>query len=154
MGKKLQTTQVLEKNIFRHFPVSQQMLRRLKGTLSEHDLKNVTSFDVMTAHVWQARTKAMIEVEQIPPQQLLSVLYAIDIRNRISPELPDGYCGNAIMSGCAQATAQEIWENKLSFCVKKVQVCAFFGLQNLMHVFFHIIHYLKNILFSRKQMIG
>ena len=68
--------------------------RAMEGGL----LSKVSTFDALSGHVWQARTKA-IERE---PTQLAQLQFAVDIRDRIEPPLPKQFCGNGIYSACAR----------------------------------------------------
>ena len=62
------------------------------------ELSKASTFDALSGHVWQARTKA-IESGPLQPAQLL---YAVDIRERVHPPLPKQFCGNGIYSACAR----------------------------------------------------
>jgi len=88
-----------------------------KRALEGGVVKKASTFDALSAHVWQARTKAM----NSEPTELAQLLYAVDIRDRLDPPLPKGFMGNAIYSGCARATCEEIRSGPLSFCVQLIQ---------------------------------
>ncbi|XP_043725396.1 alcohol acyltransferase 9-like [Telopea speciosissima] len=70
-----------------------------------------TSFEVLTAHVWRCWARAL----QLPGTQTLRLLFSVDIRNRVKPNLPEGYYGNGLVLGCAQAGAKELVENGLGW---------------------------------------
>lgn len=69
-----------------------------------------TAFEVLAAHIWRSWARSL----KLPPNQTLKLLFSINVRKRIKPNLPAGYYGNAFVLGCAQATAGELGEKKLS----------------------------------------
>ncbi|XP_058781884.1 alcohol acyltransferase 9 [Vicia villosa] len=70
-----------------------------------------TSFEVLAAHVWRSWARAMV----FPPNQILKLLFSVNVRNRFKPGLPDGYYGNAIVMACAQASARELGERGIGY---------------------------------------
>ena len=62
------------------------------------ELSKASTFDALSGHVWQARTKAI----ESAPLQLAQLSYAVDIRERMNPPLPKQFCGNGIYSACAR----------------------------------------------------
>jgi len=58
-----------------------------------------SSFEATVAHVWRARTKAVFE----SPNEISSVLFAVDLRSKMSPPLPHGFMGNTVISASANA---------------------------------------------------
>lgn len=68
-----------------------------------------TAFEVLAAHIWRSWARSL----KLPPNQMLKLLFSINVRKRIKPNLPAGYYGNAFVLGCAQATAGELAEKKL-----------------------------------------
>jgi len=76
-----------------------------------------SSFEAIVAHVWRARTKAVFN----SPNEISSVLFVVDIRAKMSPPLPDGFMGNAVVSASVSAQVVDMDEKPFSFCVKKVR---------------------------------
>ncbi|KAG5558019.1 hypothetical protein RHGRI_008055 [Rhododendron griersonianum] len=70
-----------------------------------------TSFEVLSAHVWRSWARAL----NLPPKQVLKLLFSINVRNRVKPSLPAGYYGNAFVLGCAQTSAKELTEKGLGY---------------------------------------
>ncbi|KAJ8764153.1 hypothetical protein K2173_005066 [Erythroxylum novogranatense] len=70
-----------------------------------------TSFEVLSAHVWRSWARAL----NLPPNQMLKLLFSINIRNRVKPSLPSGYYGNAFVLGCAQASVKDLSEKGLGY---------------------------------------
>lgn len=98
---------------FRTFPFSSDMISRLK----ENAKMKCSSFEAIVAHLWRARTKAVFD----NPNDVSSVLFAVDIRSKMSPPLPHGFMGNAVISASASARVVDIDEKPFSFCVEKVR---------------------------------
>ncbi|CAN0909772.1 Alcohol acyltransferase 9 [Linum grandiflorum] len=93
---------------------------------SQDELKRVatttffTSFEVLAAHVWRSWARSM----DFPRNQTLKLLFSVNIRDRVNPNLPAGYYGNAFVLGCAEMNAEEITEKGLghvAMLVKKAK---------------------------------
>ncbi|RZS17827.1 hypothetical protein BHM03_00050037 [Ensete ventricosum] len=76
-----------------------------------------SSFEAVVAHLWRARTKAVFD----DPLEISSVLFAVDVRSKVSPPLPRGFTGNAVITASASARAAELGERPLCFAVKRVR---------------------------------
>ncbi|KAJ9539817.1 hypothetical protein OSB04_026323 [Centaurea solstitialis] len=95
-------------------------LNELKNSItrpSQLSKSSPTSFEVLSAKIWRSWAKAL----SFPPQQILKLVFSIDIRHRVKPSLPTGYYGNAIVLGCAQATAKDLAEKNLSFATELIR---------------------------------
>ncbi|KAI5073354.1 hypothetical protein GOP47_0011367 [Adiantum capillus-veneris] len=105
-------------HLFRTFPLSKPLIDSLKQkALKDGLLSSCSSFDVITALVWKARSIAL-SLDASPPSTLF---FAIDIRSRLEPPLPAHFCGNGVFSAHASATSRELQEMPFSSCVKLVQ---------------------------------
>ncbi|CAL9166400.1 unnamed protein product [Musa hybrid cultivar] len=76
-----------------------------------------SSFEAVVAHLWRARTKAVFD----DPLEISSVLFAVDVRSKMSPPLPRGFTGNAVITASASSGAAELGERPLCFAVKRVR---------------------------------
>lgn len=83
------------------------------------DVPKCSTFEAMVAQIWRARTKAVFSDDDLT--RISSVLFAIDIRSRISPPLPEGFIGNALITARASAPVSDVVASPLSFCVEKVR---------------------------------
>ncbi|KAJ0470827.1 putative omega-hydroxypalmitate O-feruloyl transferase [Helianthus annuus] len=95
-------------------------LTELKNSITQTSqlrLNSVTTFEVLSAHIWRSWAKAL----NFPPSQTLKLLFSIDIRNRVKPSLPTGYYGNAIVLGCAQTTAKDLTEKGLAYATELIK---------------------------------
>ncbi|KAK8921971.1 Omega-hydroxypalmitate O-feruloyl transferase [Platanthera zijinensis] len=98
---------------FNLFCFDPDMIKRLK----EKSGMNCSSFEAMVAHIWIARTKAVF----VDRTKTASVLFAVDIRNKMSPPLPRRFIGNAVITATASARADELSERGFSFGVGLVR---------------------------------
>ncbi|CAL5393638.1 hypothetical protein CsSME_00018719 [Camellia sinensis var. sinensis] len=104
--------------VYNSFQFNQEKIARLKKTAMEDGIiKNCTTFTVLTALVWRARTKAL----KMKPNQQSKLLFAVDGRSKLNPPLPKGYFGNGIVLTCCICNASELIEKPLSFAVEHVQ---------------------------------
>lgn len=76
-----------------------------------------SSFEAIVAHVWRARSKAVFA----DLDDFSAVLFAVDIRSKISPPLPNGFAGNAVVTAFANAKVIDLVEKPFSFCVEKIK---------------------------------
>ena len=80
-------------------------------------IKNCSTFQVVAARIWKARSIAT----NMPMEKISTMLFPVDARKRVVPKLPDGFAGNALVPGFARATVRELVELEDSFHIKKVQ---------------------------------
>ncbi|KAJ6768169.1 HXXXD-TYPE ACYL-TRANSFERASE FAMILY PROTEIN [Salix koriyanagi] len=76
-----------------------------------------TSYEVLSAHVWRSWARAL----NLPSNQILKLLFSINIRNRVKPSVPSGYYGNAFVLGCAQTTAKDLAEKGLGYATMLIK---------------------------------
>lgn len=89
----------------------QNELKRFAASMSLPGVSAYTSFEVVSAHVWRSWARAL----NLPSNQILKLLFSINIRNRVKPSLPSGYYGNAFVLGCAQTTVKNLTEKGLGY---------------------------------------
>ncbi|KAL0367699.1 UNVERIFIED_CONTAM: 3'-N-debenzoyl-2'-deoxytaxol N-benzoyltransferase [Sesamum radiatum] len=70
------------------------------------------------SHIWRARTRAVLGHDR---DQDSTVLFAVDIRDVISPPLPSSFIGNAVITGYARAKARDLVDGPLSYGVEMVR---------------------------------
>ncbi|KAG9138796.1 hypothetical protein Leryth_007426 [Lithospermum erythrorhizon] len=76
-----------------------------------------TMFELLSAHVWRSWANAL----NLPSNQILKMLFSIDIRNRVKPSLPSNYYGNAFVLGCAQTSVRDLIEKGLGYATELVK---------------------------------
>lgn len=100
------------------FVFDAERIGRLKGkAVEEGGVIKCSTFEVLSAFVWRARSKAL----RMAPDQRTKLLFAVDGRSRFNPPLPKGFFGNGIVLTCALCTAEELVEKPLAEGVKRVQ---------------------------------
>lgn len=107
-----------EQIVYKSFKFDLKKVNRLKKQATEDgSIKNCTTFMVLTAHIWRARSKAL----KMKHNQETKLLFAVDGRSKFNPPLPKGYFGNGIYLTCCLCTAGELIEKPLSFAIQNVQ---------------------------------
>ncbi|CAL5363901.1 unnamed protein product [Camellia sinensis] len=86
-------------------------LKRLAMSTGQPSEFPYSSFEVLSAHVWRSWARAL----NLPSNQVLKLLFSINIRNRVKPSLPTGFYGNAFVLGCAQTNAKDLTEKGLGY---------------------------------------
>ncbi|KAK7293139.1 hypothetical protein RJT34_16000 [Clitoria ternatea] len=110
--------QSVEKNQIHVLHLSPQKVASFKKkALKDTNLKNTTTFQVVAAKIWKARSIAT----KMPEDRVSTMLFPVDVRKRVVPELPDGFAGNALVPGFARATVRELKELEDACHIRKVQ---------------------------------
>nr|XP_010936667.1 fatty alcohol:caffeoyl-CoA acyltransferase [Elaeis guineensis] len=76
-----------------------------------------TSFEVLASHVWRAWIKSL----DPPPSLRVKLLFSVNVRKRLKPELPRGYYGNGFVLGCAETSVDQLVTSNAHYGVKLVQ---------------------------------
>ncbi|ESQ28841.1 hypothetical protein EUTSA_v10018535mg [Eutrema salsugineum] len=115
------TAEHLDFNIFK---LSSQQIMRLKEKASEclsSECVRVTGFNVVTALVWRCKALSLVEEEEEKDLEREStILYAVDIRGRLNPQLPSSYTGNAVLTAYAKAKRKALHEEPFGRIVEMV----------------------------------
>ncbi|XP_068486508.1 acyltransferase GLAUCE-like [Phaseolus vulgaris] len=88
-----------------------------KKALEDKTLKSITTFQVVAAKIWKARSIAIGMSEE----KVSTMLFPVDVRKRVVPELPNSFAGNALVPGFARATVKELKELEDGCHIRKVQ---------------------------------
>ncbi|KAI9102213.1 hypothetical protein K1719_023723 [Acacia pycnantha] len=86
-------------------------LKNVAWSMSPLSESSYTSFEVLAAHVWRSWARAL----GFPSNQILKLLFSINVRNRVKPCTPEGYYGNAFVLGCAQSSTKELVQKGLGY---------------------------------------
>lgn len=98
--------------------LSPQKIATLKKKAQEKTtLKNITTFQVVAAKIWKARSIAT----KIEEDKLSTMLFPVDVRKKLVPELPSGFAGNALVPGFTRSSVRELVEQGDDYAIKKVQ---------------------------------
>lgn len=79
--------------------------------------KKCTTFEALASHTWQAWVRSL----NLSQLLIVKLLFSVNIRKRVKPELPQGYYGNGFVLGCAETTVKDLVTNNLCHGVKLVQ---------------------------------
>ncbi|KAF5726584.1 hypothetical protein HS088_TW22G00263 [Tripterygium wilfordii] len=105
-------------NQIRSIYISSHHIANLKkGALKGGKLNNCTTFEVMAAKIWKARSIAT----RMQDEAMSTMLIPVDVRKRVVPQAPNGFAGNALVPAFARAMVREVKEEEDSYLVKKVQ---------------------------------
>ncbi|CAN6283671.1 unnamed protein product [Urochloa humidicola] len=109
--------------VYRSFTLDAGKLERLKRAATGGDgattdaAATCSTFVALTAFVWVARTRAL----GMRPEQRSKLLFAVDVRRRVSPPLPDGFWGNAVVFACCISGAGDLVGGPLSAAASSVR---------------------------------
>lgn len=104
--------------ILASFFISSDVLQSIKQPIAEELKEHCSTFEVLAALAWRARTVAL----GIPLDHTVRLLFAVDVRRVFDPLLADGYYGNASYLACARnTTAGEVVNGSLSHVVKMIK---------------------------------
>lgn len=76
-----------------------------------------TTFEALASHTWRSWVKAL----DLSPSLHVKLLFSVNVRKRLKPEIPQGYYGNGFVLGCAESTVKEVVSGNLHSGVKLVQ---------------------------------
>lgn len=105
--------------VCRTFRVSRGMIERLKkNALGENGGDFAcSSFDVIAAHLWKARTKAL----SVSKEKMVCLQFAVDARNKLMPPLPKGFSGNAFVLASVALTAKQLEEESYKTIIEMIR---------------------------------
>ncbi|KAM7494434.1 hypothetical protein LguiB_029043 [Lonicera macranthoides] len=114
-----------EENLdFKIFSLTSNDLATLKETAKAGDPVcpgvKITGFNVVTAHIWRCKALSSGGHAAENMDRVSTVLYAMDIRQRLKPALPYAYAGNAVLSAYASAQCKELEEGPFYKIVEMV----------------------------------
>ncbi|XP_074272747.1 alcohol acyltransferase 9 [Silene latifolia] len=76
-----------------------------------------TTFEALASHTWKSWVKSL----NLSHLLKVKLIFSVNIRKRVKPELPQGYYGNGFVLGCAETTVKELSTKNVSHGVKLVQ---------------------------------
>lgn len=100
------------------FFFSSDDLQRIKQPIAKELKEHCTTFEVLSALAWRARTIAV----GIPLHADVRLIFGVDVRRVLKPSIADGYYGNTLCLGrVGNITAQEVVSGSLSHTVKMIK---------------------------------
>lgn len=98
-----------------------EQVEKLKKKANEFDIpkgsRPYSRFEAISAHIWKSASKA----RDLEKKQESVLRFNVEIRNRIIPNLPDYYYGNALIQTSAKGYIGEITSKRLSYVAKKIR---------------------------------
>uniref|UniRef100_A0A7N0V559 Uncharacterized protein n=1 Tax=Kalanchoe fedtschenkoi TaxID=63787 RepID=A0A7N0V559_KALFE len=76
-----------------------------------------TAFEALASHTW----RSWVESLALPMNLNVKLLFSINVREKMSHDIPEGYYGNAFVLGCAETTAKQLVNSNLHDGVTLVQ---------------------------------
>nr|KYP36455.1 3'-N-debenzoyl-2'-deoxytaxol N-benzoyltransferase [Cajanus cajan] len=76
-----------------------------------------STFEVLAAHLWKARTKAF----QATKEKLVCLQFAVDIRAKTSPPLPKPFTGNAYVLASIMMPASELEHSSHEVIIERIR---------------------------------
>ncbi|TYH45485.1 hypothetical protein ES332_D11G268300v1 [Gossypium tomentosum] len=110
------TSNPSENTVHRSFSIGPNQVSTLRKLLS-NTLGQCSRFEVLAACIWRCRTIAL----KPHPDEEVRLLCMVNVRSKLSPPLPSGYYGNAVVFPAAITTARKLSQNPLGYAVKLVK---------------------------------
>lgn len=76
-----------------------------------------TTFEALASHTWRSWVRSL----DMAPSLNVKLLFSVNVRKKMSPEIPQGYYGNGFVLGCAQSNVKDLVTANLHHGVKLVQ---------------------------------
>lgn len=76
-----------------------------------------TTFEALASHTWRCWVKSL----DLPPSSPVKLLFSVNVRKRLIPQIPQGYYGNAFVLACAESVVDDVASDNLHRGVKVVQ---------------------------------
>ncbi|GMH23390.1 hypothetical protein Nepgr_025233 [Nepenthes gracilis] len=76
-----------------------------------------TTFEALAAHTWRSWVRSL----NLSPSLNVKLLFSVNVRRKLKPQLPEGYYGNGFVLGCAEAEVKDLITDNLRHGVKLVQ---------------------------------
>ncbi|XP_023535946.1 brassinosteroid-related acyltransferase 1-like [Cucurbita pepo subsp. pepo] len=98
--------------------VSRGMIETLKKkAFGENGGFPCSSFDVIAAHLWKARTKAL----SVSKEKMVCLQFAVDARNKLKPPLPKGFSGNSFVLASVALPAKQLEEESYKTIIEMIR---------------------------------
>ncbi|XP_028085578.1 brassinosteroid-related acyltransferase 1-like [Camellia sinensis] len=106
-----------ENYVLTTFHLSGAMIQNLKQHVFGDKRGRFSSFEVVAAHLWKARTKAL----GLNKDTAVCLQFAVDTRNKMVPPLPKGFSGNAYVLASVASTFRELEEQSHETVAEKIK---------------------------------
>lgn len=104
--------------VFASFLFKSDAIQRIKQPIVEELKEHCTTFEILAALAWRARTRVL----GIPLNHAVRLLFPVDVRRAFKDPLAEGYYGNSHYMACARSgTAEEVVNGPFSDAVKMIK---------------------------------
>ncbi|CAM6129778.1 unnamed protein product [Calypogeia fissa] len=111
-------TRPVKERVFTFTPDQLKKIKEDANSLApERNERTFSTFEALSAHTW----KGIIRAKALDANEEVKFFTTLDARKRLTPNLPDGYYGNAIIFTSNSTTAGEILSKPLSFSASLVR---------------------------------
>ncbi|CAK7346324.1 unnamed protein product [Dovyalis caffra] len=76
-----------------------------------------TAFEALASHTWRSWVRAL----DLSLSLTVKLLFSVNVRKKLIPEIPQGYYGNGFVLGCAQTCVKDLVTSNMYHGVKLVQ---------------------------------
>ncbi|CAF2045221.1 unnamed protein product, partial [Brassica rapa] len=76
-----------------------------------------TTFEALAAHTWCSWARSL----DLPLTMEVKLLFSVNMRKKLTPELPQGYYGNGFVLACAESKVQDLVNGNIYHAVKLIQ---------------------------------
>ncbi|GLJ42497.1 hypothetical protein SUGI_0880890 [Cryptomeria japonica] len=108
---------IIDESVQASLVIKYDVIKCIKKYFMEESKDFFSTFEVVSALAWKARTKAL----KISSYENVKLLFAMDMRRSVDLPLPQGYYGNAIGMGCAIDIAQDLTNGSLLRATKIIK---------------------------------
>ncbi|EOY14843.1 hypothetical protein QQP08_022947 [Theobroma cacao] len=76
-----------------------------------------TTFEALASHTWRSWVRSL----NLSPSLNVKLLFSVNVRNKLNPEMPQGYYGNGFVLACAETAVKDLVTANLHHGVKQIQ---------------------------------
>ncbi|KAJ8762383.1 hypothetical protein K2173_007542 [Erythroxylum novogranatense] len=76
-----------------------------------------TTFETLASHTWRSWVRTL----DLGHCRNAKLLFSVNVRKKLVPEIPEGYYGNGFVLGCAESIVKDLVDSNLHETVKLVQ---------------------------------
>ncbi|KAF8030807.1 hypothetical protein BT93_D0103 [Corymbia citriodora subsp. variegata] len=107
-----------EQMVHRSFHFDPEKLAAVKkmATAGGQAKRSITSFVALAALVWRTRSMAL----KMKPHQQTMLTIPVDFRSKLSPPVPDGFFGNAVVFPCCLCNTGELIDEPFSSTAERI----------------------------------
>ncbi|KAL9445973.1 hypothetical protein AB3S75_013784 [Citrus x aurantiifolia] len=77
-----------------------------------------TTFEALASHTWRSWVRSL---DLLPDSLNVKLLFSVNVRKKLNPEMPEGYYGNGFVLACAQTSVNDLVNSNLYHTIKLVQ---------------------------------